>query len=305
VTGNVETPQAGIFALGTSSHAYLELDLRPGVAPGDLVARLASLREPRTTIGGVNLVVGVRPELWRDQLGVPAPVDLHGFHDPVVGPDGFTMPATQHDAVLWLAGSAYDVVFDIARLAIAWLDPVATVATETSSWPYRHDRDLTGFIDGTENPSLADAPDIALVPNGHPGAGGSVLLLQRWPHDVGAWEALPVSVQEAAMGRSKDASVELDPRPASSHVARTDQDDVGHVFRRNMPYGTVTAHGTMFVGFAAEQAPLALMLDRMAGVDGGPRDELTRYTSPETGAYYFVPALGALHSFELPSPDDD
>ena len=72
------------------------------------------------------------------------------------------------------------------------------------------------------------------------------------------------------MGRSKDDSVELDPRPANSHVARTDQDDAGHVFRRNMPYGTVTAHGTMFVGFAAEQAPLALMLDRMAGVDGGP-----------------------------------
>ena len=96
-----------------------------------------------------------------------------------------------------------------------------------------------------------------------------MLLLQRWPHDVGAWEALPVAAQEAAMGRSKDDSVELDPRPESSHVARTDQDDVGHVFRRNMPYGTVTAHGTMFVGFAAEQAPLARMLDRMAGVDGG------------------------------------
>jgi putative iron-dependent peroxidase len=305
VTGNVETPQAGIFALGTASHAYLELDLRAGAAPADLVARLASLREPRTTIGGVNLVVGLRPELWRDQLGAEAPADLHGFDEPVVGPDGFTMPATQHDAVLWLAGSAYDVVFDIARLAIAWLDPVATVAGETSSWPYQHDRDLTGFIDGTENPSLADAADIALVPGGQPGAGGSVLLLQRWSHDAAAWGALPVAAQEAAMGRSKDDSVELDPRPASSHVARTDQDDAGHVFRRNMPHGTITAHGTMFVGFAAGQAPLALMLDRMAGVDGGPRDELTRYTSPETGAYYFVPALGALHAFEPPNDDDD
>ena len=307
MTGNIETPQAGIFALGTASHAYLEFDLCEGAAPVDLVARLASLREPRTTIGGVNLVVGLRPELWRDQLGAPAPVDLHGFDDPVVGPDGFTMPATQHDAVLWLSGAAYDVVFDIARLAIAWLDAVATVADETSSWPYRHDRDLTGFIDGTENPSLADAPEIALVAPGQPGTGGSVLLLQRWAHDVGTWEALPVVVQEAAMGRTKDDSTELDPRPTSSHVARTDQDDAGHVFRRNMPYGTVTAHGTMFVGFAAEQGPLARMLDRMAGVDGGPRDELTRYTSPETGAYYFVPALSALHRFEpepAPSADD-
>ena len=69
-----------------------------------------------------------------------------------------------------------------------------------------------------------------------------------------------------------------------------------------MPYGTVTAHGTMFVGFAADQGPLARMLDSMAGVHG-PRDELTRYTTPETGAYYFVPALAALREFGTPEDD--
>ena len=137
--------------------------------PRELVAGLADLREPRTTIGGVNLVVGLRPELWRDRVGAAAPAGLHGFNEPVTGPDGFTMPATQHDALLWLAGAAYDVVFDEARKAIAALAPLAGVATETSSWPYRHDRDLTGFIDGTENPSLAHAPDVALVPPGLPG----------------------------------------------------------------------------------------------------------------------------------------
>jgi putative iron-dependent peroxidase len=98
------------------------------------------------------------------------------------------------------------------------------------------------------------------------------------------------------MGRTKDASIELEDKPDSSHVARTDQDAFGHIFRRNMPYGTVTAHGTMFVGFAADQAPLARMLDSMAGLSG-PRDELTRYTNPETGGYYFVPAVTALRAF--------
>jgi porphyrinogen peroxidase len=266
------------------------------------VGRLADLREPRTTIGGVNLVVGLRPELWRDRLGAAAPTGLHGFDEPVTGPDGFTMPATQRDALLWLAGAAYDVVFDEARQAIAALAPVARVATETSSWPYWHDRDLTGFVDGTENPSLARAPDVALVPAGTPGAGGSVLLVQRWAHDVDAWEALDVAAQESAMGRTKDDSTELDHKPDSSHLARTDQDDFGDIFRRNMPYGTVTAHGTMFVGFAAEQGPLARMLDSMAGRHG-PRDELTRYTTPETGAYFFVPALAALRGFA--TADDD
>jgi len=298
-----DIPQAGIFALGTASHAYLEFDLREDADARELVTRLADLREPRTTIGGVNLVTGLRPELWRDRVGAPAPAALHGFDEPVVGLDGFTMPATQHDAVLWLAGAAYDVVFDEARGAIAALAPVAQVAVETSSWPYRHDRDLTGFVDGTENPSLARAPEVALIAPGDPGAGGSVLLLQRWAHEVDAWEALTVEAQEAAMGRTKDDSTELDDKPESSHVARTDQEDFGDVFRRNMPYGTVTAHGTMFVGFAAEQGPLARMLDSMAGLEG-PRDELTRYTTPESGAYYFVPALNALRAFATETDED-
>ena len=112
-------PQTGIFALGTSSHAYVELDLRDGAEPSELVGRLADLREPRRTIGGVNLVVGLRPELWRDRIGAAAPARLHGFAEPVAGADGFTMPATQHDALLWLAGATYDVVFDEARKSIA------------------------------------------------------------------------------------------------------------------------------------------------------------------------------------------
>lgn len=112
------------------------------------------------------------------------------------------------DPILWLSGSAYDVVFDEARNAIATLAPLAAIRRETSSWP-----------------------------------------------------------------------LELEDRPDNSHVARTDQEDFGDVFRRNMPYGTVTEHGTMFVDFAAYQSPLERMLTSMAGIDG-PRDEPTRYTTP-------------------------
>jgi putative iron-dependent peroxidase len=206
------------------------------------------------------------------------------------------MPATQHDAVLWLSGSAYDVVFDVARQAIAELGELGTVVEETSSWPYRHDRDLTGFIDGTENPSLIDAPELVLIPEGRPGAGGTILLLQKWAHDAAAWESLPVAQQEAVMGRTKPDSIELDDKPADSHVASTDQDRFGKIFRRNMPYGTVSDHGTMFVGFSAEQRPLEAMLESMAGLDDGTRDALTRYTHPTTGAYYFVPSNDALRT---------
>ena len=290
----MSTPQGGIFALGTASHAYLEFDVSAGRAGRELVAAISSLREPRTTMGGVNLVAGFRPELWRATAPADAPPDLTGFDEHVRGVDGFAMPATQHDAVLWLSGSAYDVVFEVARNAIAELGLLASVAEETSSWPYRHDRDLTGFIDGTENPTLTDAPELVLIPEGSPGAGGTILLLQKWAHDASVWEALSVADQERAIGRTKADSVELDDRPTDSHVASTDQDRFGKIFRRNMPYGTVTDHGTMFVGFSSTQRPLLTMLESMAGLAGGVRDALTRYTRPLTGAYYFVPSTDAL-----------
>jgi porphyrinogen peroxidase len=294
------SPQSGIFALGTASHTYLEFDARRGSDGQDVVRSIASLREPRTTIGGVNLVVGFRPELWRRVAPGEAPADLSGFNDDIVGVDDFVMPATQHDAVVWLSGSAYDVLFDTAKSVIAALRPIASIATETASWPYQHDRDLTGFIDGTENPDLVDGPEIALFPEGNPYAGGTVLLLQRWPHEADAWDALPVTRQEAIIGRAKADSAELDDKQSASHVSRTDQDRFGKVLRRNMPYGTVTSHGTMFVGFSAEQRRLATMLDSMAGVLDGVRDALTHYTRPVTGAYYFVPSTPGLqrHSTE-------
>ena len=218
------TAQPRIFALGTASHAYLELDAAAGAARRDVVTAIASLREPRTTMGGVNLVAGFRPELWRDVM-----------------PD-----------------------------------------------------DVPGGLAGIVNPSLLEAPGVVLVPDGEPGAGGTVLLLQKWAHDAAAWESTPREEQERVIGRTKLDSVELEDRPEDSHVARTDQEDFGDIFRRNTPYGTITDHGTMFVGFCAAQTPLAAMLDSMAGRTTGVRDALTRFTEPLSGAYYFVPSGEAL-----------
>ena len=293
------SPQTGIFALGTASHAYLELD-----ATGDsgaLVTAVASLREPRTTMGGVNLVAGFRPELWRKLRSEDTPADAAGFDAGIAGTEGFVMPATQHDAVLWISGGSYDVVFDVARAAIEALAAVAVVGDETSSWSYHHDLDLTGFIDGTENPSLIEALQVVVVPEGSPGAGSSVLLLQKWQHDAVAWESLPVEDQEQVIGRRKVDSVELDPKPADSHVASTDQDTFGKILRRNMAYGTVTDHGTMFVGFAAAREPLQTMLESMAGLKTGARDALTRYTKPVSGAYYVIPTIDSIAGLADPA----
>jgi putative iron-dependent peroxidase len=288
------TPQAGIFALGTSSHAYLEFDLLDAARRKEFASTISSIREPRTTTGGVNFVIGFRPELWRDLAPNDILPGVEGFNTPIHGVEDFEMPATQHDALVWLSGSAYDVLFDMARSVVHDMEGLASLAEETSSWPYRHDRDLTGFIDGSENPTLLDAPADALVPEGTPGAAGSVLLLQKWKHKTTQWESLPVAQQERIMGRTKPDSIELENKPADSHVARTDQDEFGNIFRRNMPYGNIEDHGTVFVGFSAEQQRLSKMLDSMAGLVNGTRDALTRYTQPLTGSYYFVPSVESL-----------
>ncbi|ADP81584.1 Dyp-type peroxidase [Pseudofrankia inefficax] len=298
--------QAGIFGLGAPEHSYLELDLVDGASAVDLVKAAAGLAGPLSTGGGVNLVVGFRPELWVEVVADGLPAGVTGFRAPIVGADGFQMPATQHDAWLWIAGSDRTTVYTNSREVLAAVADVATVATETGGWVYAHNRDLTGFVDGTENPSLLDAPGVAIVAEG-PGAGGSVLLFQRWTHSTDAWEALPVAEQEKVIGRTKADSVELteDAQPATSHVSRNVVEEDGaelKIFRRNVAYGTATDHGTMFVGFAAQQRILDLMLRRMAGAtEDGLRDALTRYTTPVSGAYYFIPPVAALAGF---APED-
>ena len=251
----------------------------------------------------MNFVIGFRPELWSEVVADDTPAGVTGFNSEIKGVEGFAMPATQHDALVWLSGSAYDVLFDMARSVVGDLAGLATLADETSSWAYRHDRDLTGFVDGSENPSLLDAPEAALLPEGVAGAGGSVLLLQKWKHRTAQWEALPVDQQEHIMGRTKPESIELENKPKDSHVARTDQDEYGKIFRRNMPYGNVEDHGTVFVGFSAEQQRLARMLESMAGLIDGTRDALTRFTEPLTGSYYFVPSVEGLRRLRPPSTD--
>jgi putative iron-dependent peroxidase len=302
--------QPGIFALGTPEHGYMEFDLRPGVAALDLVTAATGLVQPLSTTAGVNLVIGFRPELWAE-VADPAdvPASAHGFSEPIVGSDGYTMPATQHDLWMWVAGGDRTAVFDNGRMIVQELAPVATLCQETAGWLYQHDRDLTGFIDGTENPSLLTAPAAALVPAGERGAGSSVVLVQIWDHDAGQWEALPANEQERVIGRTKPDSIELDDdvMPEDSHVSRTSLEIDGEelpIFRRNVAFGGVSRHGTMFVGFSCDQWRLEEMLRRMAGVGDGVRDALTRYTQPVSGAYYTVPSVNALARFAPPEDDD-
>jgi putative iron-dependent peroxidase len=164
----VITPQNGIFAQGTHSHYFLELDLLPGISSDNALASLRRLRAPEVSAGGVNFVIAFAGDFWRQIAPRQVPTDLGRFSE-IRGPTGRHAPSQQHDIWLWFHGSTPDVVFQRAREAWLAIRDVATLATEQPCFVYRDSRDLTGFIDGTRNPDPLEAPRIALIPQRLPG----------------------------------------------------------------------------------------------------------------------------------------
>lgn len=289
--------QPGVFALGTRAHHHLQLDVVGD--PTALRRAVAGLREAANAVQGVNVVVGFGRRVWQALAPGAVPEDLADF-SPIVGPDGFTVPADQHDLWLWLHSAGPDALFDVARRAMQHLEGLATVVTEQPSFTYQASQDLTGFEDGTENPPLDVAVAVATIPPGRPAAGGSIALVQRWVHDLDGFERLPVTEREAVFGRTLHGSVQLDEGrlPRDSHVSRVViDDDTGEeleIFRRSTAFGGVREHGLQFVAFAADRSRMQRMLERMAGVGDGWRDRLTRYSSPTASAWYVVPPVELL-----------
>jgi putative iron-dependent peroxidase len=291
-------PQFGIFAQGTHAHHFLEFDLVPGTTPAEAIEAFRRLRTPDVSAGGVNLVIAFGADAFRAMAPGRAPDDLAAFA-PVAGSAGHGAPATQHDAWLWISGAEPDITWQSARVVAELLRNVARVAAEQQAFTYRGGRDVTGFIDGTANPQVRRASDVALVPFGRAGEGGSHVLVMRWVHDLAAFNALSVTDQERVFGRTKPDSVELSPecKPANAHIARVETSVDGNeleIFRRSVPYGTAEEYGLYFVAFSAARSRFDRMLSRIFGNDG-PRDRLTDFSRPVTGAYYFAPSLTALN----------
>ncbi len=293
-------PQHGIFALGTIAHYFLEFDVKKDVPLSDVVGTLAQLRQPAVAAGGVNLVLAFGSRLWQQIAPKDVPSSLQPFAE-IARPDGRRAPSTQHDFWLWISGSSTDVVFEHVRAAAFVLKDVMSLAAERSCFVHRDSRDLTGFIDGTANPSTLAAPSIALVPAGQPGAGGSHVLAMRWVHDLEAFDALPTHEQERVFGRSRPESLELQgaDKPPTAHIARVQIADADgremQIYRRSVPYGTVAEHGLYFVAFSQDPTRFRRMLARMFGASGdGLHDRLTDFSKPVSGAFYFAPSLTLL-----------
>lgn len=306
--------QYGIFAEGTRAHHHLELQLRADATPEAVSAALVGVRlanAQHRTNGGTNLVMGFGPAAWAlfpAALPNLAVTPFPGYRNEAAGLEA---PATQQDLWVWVHGPEQDLVIDVVRAVARALEPVATVTLDQPAFVYHDSRDLTGFIDGTANPYLDEAPGKAVVADDQPGAGGCYAMAMRFVHDLAAFDALPVTDQELVFGRTKAESVELpgDQKPADSHIARAEvEDDDGDelvVYRRSVPWATALEQGLHFVAFGADTDRFDLQLRHMYGlVDDGLVDRLLAYTTPVTGSFWFCPSVEALDAI-APLPDDE
>jgi len=260
----------------------------------------------------LKYVIAFGPTLLRD-LTNDFPNDFQPF-ETVVSNDGSGREAkgTQEELLLWVHGDDKGRVWRTQWEARQALTGHMKVARETMTFIYGASLDMSGFIDGTGNPDPASKDvDVAIVPDGQPGAGGAHVLAQRWVHDLVAFEKLPIEAQEAVFGRRKPDSARISPPPPTSHLAHVElregatADETkpkrNEITRRSTPYafhdGTV---GLYFLAFCKDQAPFRERLRAMYGLEGGPRDQLTDFSNPASGSFYFAPSVETLETALAP-----
>jgi len=213
-------------------------------------------------------------------------------------------PATPGDLLFHIRAERVDMCFELERILLARLGDAVTVVDEVSGFRYFDARDLLGFVDGTANPAGPDLPASALVADEDPEfAGGSYVVVQKYLHDLGAWERVPTPEQETIIGRTKIDNIELDddaaPRKSHKTLATiTDADGTEHdILRDNMPFGRAGQRefGTYFIGYSRYLWVTEKMLQRMyVGDPPGAYDRLLDFSTPQTGTTFFAPARRTL-----------
>jgi putative iron-dependent peroxidase len=251
--------------------------------------------------GHLSCNVGIGSDAW-DRLGqTKRPSQLHPF--PEVRGAVHTAVATPGDFLFHIRAERGDLCFELERLLLDALGDAVAVVDETQGFRYFDDRDLLGFVDGTENPTGNALYQAALVGDEDADfAGGSYVVVQKYLHDLAAWGALSVEAQEAVIGRAKLDDVELpDAGGRKSHRSLTtiiDAAGVEHdILRDNMPFGR-PGHGefgTYFIGYARNVAIIEQMIRNMfVGDPAGEYDRILDFSTAVTGASFFVPSLDLL-----------
>jgi len=204
--------------------------------------------------------------------------------------------------MIHILSQRHDVNFTLAQAALAAFGDALTIVEETHGFRWIEERDLSGFIDGTENPKGEETRrQVAIIQDGID-AGGSYVLVQRWQHNLRQFNRLSIHDQEMVFGRTKQANeeIESDARPITSHLSRVDLKEDGKglkILRQSLPYGTASGvHGLYFIAYCARLHNIEQQLLSMFGETDGKHDAMLRFTRPLTGGYYFAPSLETLLS---------
>ncbi len=291
----------------TASAVILVLTMDDGGEPvvQTLLADLSGLARTvgfRSLEGGLAVVAGIGSEAWDRLFAGPRPAELHPFE--ALDGGRHQAVATPGDLMFHVRASTMDLCWELASLVVARLEGAATVVDEIHGFRYFDERDLLGFVDGTENPAgpAAEAA-VTIGAEDPPFAGGSYVIVQKYRHDMAAWVALTVEEQERVIGRAKLSNVEMDDevKPSNSHVAlNTIIEPDGtqrQILRENMPFGSLGAgeFGTYFIGYSSTPSVTELMLRRMfLGDPPGNYDRILDFSTAVTGTLFFVPTADFL-----------
>ncbi|MHC1946402.1 Dyp-type peroxidase [Bradyrhizobium sp. UFLA06-06] len=278
-----------------------------------LCADLSSLLRAvgfRDLQGRLSCVMGIGSSIWDRLFGAPRPKDLHPFRE-VRGVHHAV--STPGDLLFHIRSTRMDMCFELAAQIMPRLGSVVTVVDEVHGFKYFDDRDLMGFVDGTENPVGADAERATVIgEEDAPFAGGSYVIVQKYLHDLARWNAVPVEQQENIIGRHKLSDIEqLDAAkaPYAHNVLTTvvEDGDQLEIVRDNMPFGEFGKgeFGTYFIGYARSPRRIEQMLENMfVGRPPGNYDRLLDFSHAVTGALFFVPSASFLDDVEPePAPD--
>jgi porphyrinogen peroxidase len=308
--GSDDTEPQAVLSPLTVAAIFLVAVVNPGSGSADAVrglcGDLAGLIRAvgfRELEGYLSCVMGFGGQAWDRVAGPPAPAGLHPFREIIAGPRH--APATPGDLLFHIRASRMDLCFELATQIMARAGDAVTVVDEVHGFRYFDDRDVIGFVDGTENPTGRAAFEAAIIGDEDPAfAGGSYVIVQKYLHDMDAWNALSAEEQEKIIGRTKLADIELDDatKPTSAHNALTTITENGQevkILRDNMPFGNVGSgeYGTYFIGYARTPARTELMLQNMfVGRPQGNYDRLLDVSSAVTGNLFFVPSAPLLES---------
>jgi len=303
LAGGTRGVAQAVIAPLTRAAIFLVVALKPGSGNRTVVrsfcANLAAIFravEFRDIEAGLSCIMGIGSDAWDQLFGGPRPAELHPFREIRAGARHAV--STPGDLLFHIRAKRMDLCFEMATQIMARIGEAASPVDEVHGFRYFDDRDLIGFVDGTENPRGDEAAEAALIGDEDAKfAGGSYVIVQRYLHDLAGWNALSTEAQERIIGRTKLSDIELDDsvKPTSAHNALTTIVENGKeikILRDNMPFGRPgsSEFGTYFIGYSRSPRTIEQMLENMfVGRPPGNYDRLLDFSRAVTGNLFFVP----------------